>query len=407
MDWNYTAVGDLLTVDHTLDDDTLTESHPCSAPIIEEAHGDLAALTVSILKEHITNPGGIVLSASGGFDSRLLLAALLHLGIRPRLLVCGPRGNFDRDVVEQIGKRLSLEVIAVELSAQDYVDHAERIVEVTGGTKAARHWHTFLYPLKAGLDTDCNIVVGANGESMRSYYFDRGLVSHATTALPRKPLLKRFWSVKAKNPFYPDQLEGLSQPVRDDLAGRGSRRRIDRLVAASRGNDFQSSLDHFYYHQRVRNFIGNGLKLYRQFGEVVAPMTDVRWVTVAKSMPRAQKLGSRWHRHAINNLCPELLSFPEPGTGRPMAVDPGLLYWMKKRGGGPPYADYASWFRSPGFVDMVMDRRNSIRELMSPDLVESMMKSGSVRQISPIAALAVYASGQLEGPYPNISRSGR
>ena len=185
MDWNYTAVGDLLTVDHTLDDDTLTESHPCSAPIIEEAHGDLAALTVSILKEHITNPGGIVLSASGGFDSRLLLAALLHLGIRPRLLVCGPRGNFDRDVVEQIGKRLSLEVIAVELSAQDYVDHAERIVEVTGGTKAARHWHTFLYPLKAGLDTDCNIVVGANGESMRSYYFDRGLVSRATTALPR------------------------------------------------------------------------------------------------------------------------------------------------------------------------------------------------------------------------------
>ena len=90
-----------------------------------------------------------------------------------------------------------------------------------------------------------------------------------------------------------------------------------------------------------------------------------------------------------------------------MAVDPGLLYWMKKRGGGPPYADYTNWFRSPGFVDMVMDRRNSIRELMSPDLVESMMKSGSVRRISPIAALAVYASGQLDGPYPNISRSGR
>ena len=163
MDWNYTAVGDLLTFDHTLDDDTLTESRPYSAPIIEEARGDLAALTVSILKENITNPGGTVLSASGGFDSRLLLAGLLHLGIKPRLLVCGPTGNFDRDVVEQIGKRFSLEVIAVELCAQDYVDHAERIVEVTGGTKAPRHWHTYLYPLKAGLDP----------EYMRSFYFDR------------------------------------------------------------------------------------------------------------------------------------------------------------------------------------------------------------------------------------------
>ena len=97
MGWNYTAVGDLFAVGHTLDDDTLTESRPYSAPIIEQARGDLTALTVSILKESLTNPGDTVLSASGGFDSRLLLAALLYLGIRPRLLVCGPRGNFDRD----------------------------------------------------------------------------------------------------------------------------------------------------------------------------------------------------------------------------------------------------------------------------------------------------------------------
>ena len=65
---------------------------------------------------------------------------------------------------------------------------------------------------------------------------------------------------------------------------------------------------------------------------------------------------------------------------------------MKKHGGGPPYADYANWFRSPAFTDMVMDRRDSIRELMSPDLVESLMTSGRVRQIAPIASLAVFAS---------------
>ncbi len=41
---------------------------------------------------------------------------------------------------------------------------------------------------------------------------------------------------------------------------------------------------------------------------------------------------------------------------------------------------------------MIMERRNSIRDLMSPDLVESVMKSGSVRQIAPIASLAVFAS---------------
>ena len=198
--------------------------------------------------------------------------------------------------------------------------------------------------------------------------------------------------MKAKNPFSPGQLQGLSEAVRDNLSGQGSRRRIDRLVAASRGRDFLSSLDHFYYHQRVRNFIGNGLKLYRQFGEVVAPMTDRRWVAVAKSLPRTLKLGSRWHRAAIQKLCPELLSFPEQGTGQPMALQPGFLYWKKKRRRGPPYADYANWFRSPAFMDMVMDRRDSIRDLMSSELLESVMKSGRVRQIAPIASLAVFAS---------------
>ena len=227
---------------------------------------------------------------------------------------------------------------------------------------------------------------------MRSYYFDRGLISNATRVLPSEPLLRRFWRKRAKNPFRTEQLQGLSAPLREELCGQGLRRRIDRLVAASRGGDFLSSLDHFYYHQRVKNFIGNGLKLYRQFGEVIAPMTDRRWVAVAKSMPRRQKLGSRWHRQAIEKLCPELLSFPEQGTGRPMAVTPDPLYWKKKRGVGPPYADYANWLRSPAFSDMVTNRRDSIRELMSPDLVESVMKSGSVRQIGRVASLAVFAS---------------
>lgn len=64
----------------------------------------------------------------------------------------------------------------------------------------------------------------------------------------------------------------------------------------------------------------------------------------------------------------------------------------KKRRRGIPYADYATWFRSPLFVDMVMDRRDSIRELLSPGLVADVMKSGTVPQISPVTSLAVFAS---------------
>jgi asparagine synthase (glutamine-hydrolysing) len=179
------------------------------------------------------------------------------------------------------------------------------------------------------------------------FYFDRGAFLHAQVILPSEPLLRKFWGAKAKNRFRPDQLEGLSPPMHEELCGPGSRRRTDCLVGACQGRDFLSSLDHFYNHQRVNNFHGNGLKLYGQSGEVVAPMNDRRWVAVSKSMPRSQKLGSRWNRSAIKKLCPELLSFPEQSTGRPMAVTPPWLYGKKKRRRGLPYADYTNWFRSP------------------------------------------------------------
>ena len=108
-----------------------------------------------------------------------------------------------------------------------------------------------------------------------------------------------------------------------------------------------------------------------------------------------------WNYTAVGDLAPRRDPATLPGTAfvsraghRRTDGTPShrSLYWKKKRRRGPPYADYASWFRSPAFTDMILDRGNSIRELMSSELLESVMKSGSVRQIAPIASLAVFAS---------------
>ncbi len=55
-------------------------------------------------------------------------------------------------------------------------------------------------------------------------------------------------------------------------------------------------------------------------------------------------------------------------------------------------ADYANWFRVPPFVEMVMDRSASVGDLFSPDLVESVLRSGNIRQSSSITSLAVFAA---------------
>jgi hypothetical protein len=70
-----------------------------------------------------------------------------------------------------------------------------------------------------------------------------------------------------------------------------------------------------------------------------------------RRMPRHLKLGSRWHRLAIRQLCPELLRFPYDVSGKPMSQGPGFRYWcgFSPHSRAIPYFDYVNLFNSPRF----------------------------------------------------------
>src|SRR5262249_25643610 len=119
--WNPVAIADLLSLDHLTGCDTLHASVQRTPPgsvlhwdgvklrqwnaTWSEIHDPFGAtgdpdLMVGALCDEVARCAGSapVLSASAGFDSRVILAALLARGLRPELVVQGHPNSTDRTV---------------------------------------------------------------------------------------------------------------------------------------------------------------------------------------------------------------------------------------------------------------------------------------------------------------------
>lgn len=416
--WNWRALGDLFVLEHLCGDDTLhADIHrtpPASVLVFEhgqltlhrmtfaEAYprcrvrpGDLVELTVELT---VRWAGDVpTLSTSGGFDSRLLLAALLSRGVRPRLLVAGQPTSTDRVVVEAIARRLRLDLTAVTLDADDWPAVAADVVTLTGGETPAQHWHAYIYTQSARLDPASRLIAGTNGELVRSFYLDFGILSQLANLGPPRLLLRKFWHLKSKKmeAFQPHELRGLAEPLASELGPEGHRRRVERFAAACKGG-LLAGLDRFYLRERVRHFIGNGIALCEAAAPIVTPMLDRAWVGSALSLSRRWKLGERWHRFAINRLAPDLLSFPENGESGTMRRQPPPFYWRRPHS-PVGWADYDRSFRQSFWLDGIRDLSGGLEPVISCATLDALLREqaergGRSRTVSILFALAHFST---------------
>lgn len=344
------------------------------------------------------------LSASGGFDSRLLLAGQLAAGGRPDLVVMGGPQSTDRLVAEAIGRRFALPVRSVELTADDYVDAARHVPAATNGTKPLLHWHTHIYTRKSGLSADDRFLVGSNGETLRSFFFDRGIISRWSDLRGSGPAAatatERFWQDSLRADLSPAELAAMPSHLAvffgDGVAAQ-ARRLSDLGVMRGELDSMLRRLDRFYLDQRVRHFIGNGLTLYGLTTSWRTPFLSIPWVAVAGELPRDWKLGSNWHRHAIRRLCPALLDFPEERVAGRMAKRAPLFYWHWRRRRQPvvPYVDYRQVVAAPAVLALLAGHASAIEDLLPRAAVIGLIdqfRAGQrgLRSLSILTSLAIW-----------------
>jgi asparagine synthase (glutamine-hydrolysing) len=350
--WNDRAVHCLARFQHTLGEDTLhRDIHrvpPASVITFREGRLDIrrssfwernieaanrfdAAEAISLVNEitaEIIEDKPVVISLSAGFDSRVLLSSVLAQGGKPTVATMGSDSATDVKIAGAIARKFSLEHRIVSLAPADYFKHARDIVRLTSGTKTADNWHTYLFA-RALTEFSDNAVhlAGSNGEYVRSYYFDKGILASGSRLAPRflaELLLRTKDSRRRRIP-----LPVISGVLADKDAEKQASRIMSDLLLPAGG--WLNTLDHFYSLQRVRHFIGNGLALYNAVLPTASPFLDYRFIALARAMPRRLKLNSRFLRRAISENVPELLDFPTDDSGISMRQSDRTFYWLRSR----------------------------------------------------------------------------
>ncbi|HZZ41807.1 MAG TPA: hypothetical protein VFE58_02630 [Tepidisphaeraceae bacterium] len=369
-----------------------SDLHPETGPADPDRAADLFAAETA----RFAGPDP-VLSASAGFDSRLLLAALLHAGLRPRLLVAGSPESTDRIVTEQIARHYNLPITPVELTHRDFPSVANTVTRATNGTKTAYHWHTYLYPHLGHLSLSDRLLVGANGEFARTYYLDRGILSRAFDFLPAKPLALQFWKRKILiSRVFREGFKHLKPELADALANSHVAE-PEKIWSLNPDRSLLRHFDQTYLSERVRHVITNGLTLYSLSAMPITPFLSTGWVSEIDRLPRYWKFGSRWHRHAIARLQPSLLNFLEQGTTGPMRRTPKPFYWRRKKMPTVNLYDRDGLFRDNDFLSLLPAHADALSEIADPDWIRQVVAEHrstekETRFIANFLPLAVWRS---------------
>jgi len=405
--WNWSALGDLCQLENLTDNQTLHASirrvppgtflyHKngqlnldvkCYIDSIPSLRPDPNAAVEAMNQEVATWSGNNpYLSLSGGFDSRVILGSMLQQGIKPNLITMGNDHCSDVRTAKAIASEYNLTHDLIRINIDDFFEHAPRISYLTNGTKAACHWHTYLYPLKAQIPTESSFFVGTLGEFARSYYFDKGQLGRLAELNPNWALQK-FWNMKLnRHPtFLASELPALNDKFAEQLYPAGINSRVDRLTSYCK-TQFLPGLTRYYFEQRVPNFYANGIKMYTDSSQWRSPFHSRRWIDQIWNLPVSWKLGSNWHRYAIAKNMPKLLEFTEENGFVPnkMLAKAPPLYWtsaMRRT----PYISYdlsSEWYRDPRLQDFIYSNRKSIDNIIDPALVATILlnhKSGDDR----------------------------
>ena len=422
--WNHRAVNSLALLGHTAGEDSLhpdVTRVPCASVVTIEGDRarvdrhdrawsdvfagardgrlDQAAEGLEVAFREMSSPDAVV-SLSAGFDSRLLLALALRAGQRPLALTMGFASSTDVQVARQIARSLGLEHRVVELQAADYLRHARAIVETTSGTKTAANWHTDLYARAAGLSPGTVHYVGSNGEFARTFFVDAGVAAlvadRAPSRLAEAYLAARFVRRARRFP------RALLANGPDALAcARHAAALPVRLTER-----FLDALDCFYATVRARHFIGNGLALYAAHGAPRSPFLDARWIRAVARLPRADRLGSNFHRHAIAAAWPALLCFPV-GAEPAMARRAPPLYALRRPRivGYSPFAAVAADSATRELIieasslDGLLDRRARLEAVerypAAIELLLTLAVAGELGQVAAASATRETTPSQL------------
>lgn len=308
----------------------------------DEALGAIATIVVDDFESTVAAFGSdIGMALSGGFDSRLILAALDRVGIAPALFVYGRAGSEDVVVAEAVAMRLGL---SIESFDKDRLDAARPPLDrralraslayfdglpADGAfDRGADRWTRDRQMFEGRLNLN-----GGGGEILRNFFY---LPDRRYSAADLVAAFYSNWSPQC----IPDPAErrAFVASLEDGIVaalGQG----IDRAMPLAR-----SDVELLYSLHRLRFWMGRNNAIMAMHGAFSTPLPHPRLVALAAPLPLAWKEYGALEASLIATLSQRVAAIPS-GYGFDFTMQPSLAYRLKV--GATLYRPLAVRSRSP------------------------------------------------------------
>lgn len=261
----------------------------------------------------------VIVSLSGGLDSRLILAAAQSLGKKVTGLSYGHPNSADVKIARALAEAADIPLFSVreQSNAIDWT-FVHRVAQLGGGEVALHHAHAVMNPQLLEQTAEFNLLTGTGAETTRAFYYDRGMPGYS---LFGQPWLNKQLMPRAKRYIEQEFLKTAEAFFNFAPSWQASLRAELHEYIEQQAEYFQTPalfLDNFYLQHRVPRMVGAGQQLLDQHYLRSHPFLQKDALFHMAHLPVRYKLGSQFHRQAIEKLAPKLAQIQWDKTARPL-----------------------------------------------------------------------------------------
>lgn len=284
---------------------------------LDQAVRTAAALLSTYLTAYLEDHPDAGLQLTGGQDSRLLLSAVPRSQRRGlRVVTLGVAGDPDVDIAAELAARFGMRHELLSLCGLEDVDPATAYALCL---EAARRLDYSADPLAHAALSYAESrsepgprISGLGGEVARGFYY-LGLPTRAPVS-PRRAQRLAQWRMFVN--------EGVPAQALAPSFGEWSRdfatQEVVRVLTAT-GQPWMAATDDLYLHHRMQRWGGVTETAVCLDREIVNPMLDDRFISIATALSPLDKRNSRFLSRLQLELDPELGSIPLDGRPPPAA----------------------------------------------------------------------------------------
>lgn len=246
-----------------------------------------------------SNSQQVISHLTGGFDSRLVLSAILNLGLSDRVnIFCsGPEGSTDRVIADGLTREYGLKrVDGAGLTTAPTTNMSERLM----GALFASGGLTNTGPFGREIAVPVSAMGGGYGEVLRTFFGNRK-ITNSLGRLDPSLLVSSYLPIANPKGTYlsPDAIAEISSLLTS---------KFDYLSHLYQGTDFVG--DAFYTHNRNRYHIGQTSLLWSRVGSRFDPLYSVAGFELARRSTQHVRSANLIGHDLLDSLKPDLLSWP-------------------------------------------------------------------------------------------------